>query len=199
MGYRRSASHQALWEPQVVHFDFLIWSQISPCPDTFAFLFTLDLVCLLLLLYWSFLQETCKLPSFWSCPPSSTFQQWTQLQLASFPVWVSGCLHHWSYTGGKLIWWQLHQILLSYFAVIQLPQLFFMSFYLIDLYSALLVGCSGSTRKWASRQPKNRYEQLQLIWRGWEGTYNMSISFTWERSRDRCWYLVSNREGQRRH
>lgn len=115
VGYRISASHQALGEPQVVHFDFLVWSQISPCPDPFAFLFTLDPVCLLLLLYWSFLQETCKLPSFWRCLPSTTFQQWTQLQLASFPVWVSCCLHHWNYTGGKLIWWELHQILLSYF------------------------------------------------------------------------------------
>lgn len=110
VGYRIRASHQALQEPQVVHFDFLIWSQISPCPDTFAFLFTLDPVCLPLLLYWSFLQETCNLPSFWRCPPSTTFQ----LQLASFPIWVSCCLHHWNYTGGKLIWWQLHQILLSY-------------------------------------------------------------------------------------
>lgn len=114
VGYRISASHQALQKPQVVHFDFLIWSQISPCPDTFAFLFTLDPVCFLLLLYWSFLQETCNLPCFWRCPPSNTFQQWTQLQLAYFPMWLSCCLHHWNYTGGKLIWWQLHQILLSY-------------------------------------------------------------------------------------
>lgn len=41
VGYRVSTYHLALQETQAVHFDFLIWSQISPCPDMFAFLFTL--------------------------------------------------------------------------------------------------------------------------------------------------------------
>ena len=44
VGYRVSTYHLALQEPQAVRFDFLIWSQISPCPEMFAFLFTLVLV-----------------------------------------------------------------------------------------------------------------------------------------------------------